>query len=326
MKFEIFGIWERIYKKTILFFVIGITYLTIYWYHKQEIKLDTFIISTIYALILFFIGLYINYMENKVNGKFYVRKEYYLNLLKVRGLLKSIQLTNYSDTEALNLILFFNVVRSRECDRKFIEEKGFKFSHKELEVEDIFIKKRDNLLIEFKTSIMDYASNNSIYQKHLNLNIDSVFIDVETWCEEHYNLQGNEIEEMKNFIYGLYDKYETELSEIKLLIAKIIKLYNSCKEKVDDNINLIERIYGERLENEIYKEEKLERELVLIKNNMEEIKDNILNNMEEIKCDIQLYINQNEESINSNINSLYDELDSIKYNVVTEPNFMNDIN
>lgn len=325
MKFKIFGVWEQIYKKVILLFVILFTFFSIYWYHQQEVKPDTFVISTIYALILFFIGIYVNYMENKISEKFYIIKEYYVNLLKVKGLLKGITSKSYSDTETLSSIISFKIFGGREFDSRYIEEKGFKFNYKELEIEDIFIKKREDLLSKFETSIIEYAKENSLSQKYLSINIDSIFIDVETWCEEHYNLKDNEIEKMKNFIYGIYDEYETELSEIKLLIDEITKLYNSYKEKVNDNINLIKRVYGERLENEIYKEEKLELELALVKNTMKEIKDDILNTIEEIKDDIRVCIDQNEESIKSNINLLYDKLDSIEYSFSTEPNFMNDI-
>lgn len=319
MDFKIFSIWEKIYKKIMLLFVIIITFICIYWYQQQETAPDTFIISTLYALILFFIGMYVSYMENKISERFYIIKEYYLNLLKVKGLLKGITSKGYSDTEMLTSILGFQIMGCRKCGGKYIEEKGFNFNYKELEIEDKFIKKRDDLLSKFKTRIIEYAKENSLSQKYLNINIDSIFINVEYWCEEHYNLQDNEIEKMKDFIYGLYEEYETELSEIKLLIIKITQLYNSYKEKVDYNINLIKRVYGERLENEIYKEEKMEQELMLIKNTMEEIKNDIKNNIEEINEDIITSINQNEQSINENINSLYNKLDSIKCNIETKP-------
>ncbi len=94
MRFYIFTIWEIIYKKVITVLVAGITIWSVYWYLNLKDKSDTFVVSTVYALFLFIIGIYINTMDKKVNDKFYDREEYYLSLIKLNSVFKTFDLEN----------------------------------------------------------------------------------------------------------------------------------------------------------------------------------------------------------------------------------------
>lgn len=94
MRFYIFTIWEIIYKKVITVLVAGTTIWSVYWYLNLKDKSDTFVVSTVYALFLFIIGIYINTMDKKVNDKFYDREEYYLSLIKLNSVFKTFDLEN----------------------------------------------------------------------------------------------------------------------------------------------------------------------------------------------------------------------------------------
>jgi len=169
MRFYIFTIWEIIYKKVITVLVAGITIWSVYWYLNLKDKSDTFVVSTVYALFLFIIGIYINTIDKKINDKFYDRKEYYLSLIKLNSVFKTFDLENYSDDNILQSIINFQGFTSRSSELKkyppYIPIKGFKFKDEELNVENEFIEKRRSLITTLHKNIMDYIDNNSIEKK-----------------------------------------------------------------------------------------------------------------------------------------------------------------
>ena len=122
MKFNIFSTWELIYKKIIYILISFISALCICWYLKlpDTQKTDTaYIVSILYALFLFLIQIYDNYMKNKIDEKFHERKDYYLNLKDLKEIFNLINYEDCSEEDVYKLIIDFKVfTRPTDNNRK----------------------------------------------------------------------------------------------------------------------------------------------------------------------------------------------------------------
>ncbi len=300
MEFNIFRTWELVYRKIIFILIMVISILSIRWYFKSSDtqKSDTaYIVSILYALFLFLIGIYDNYMKNKIDEKFYERKDYYLNLLKLKDLFNTMNFENYSDKNIFDSILLFKWFTGRTGNLKnvqpYILQQGFTFNDTELAIEDTFIESRQKLIRTLNNEIIQYIDENSISKKCPYPNVDKVYFNVKEWCIEYTNLTDKDLASMVNYIYKLFSKLQKELDEFEIIMQRIIKQYKSYKMKVEWNIKTIEDIYGPKLKYEFLQEDRIINEVRPIRQLIEEIQMNMCSNKDlsdsisEVKEDIQ---------------------------------------
>lgn len=313
MKFDVIGMWEMIYKKVIILSVVGLTIWSVNWYLNLTDKSDTFIVSTVYALFLFAIGIYVNYMGNKINESFYDRKDYYLVLSKLNSIFNILNLEDYSDKDVFMAIVHFKTFTSRTDGMKdippFVPEEGFRFKYKELDIEDEFIEKRNKLLGKLKENIMDYIDKNLIIKTVPYPNIDSIYFDVRGWCTKNCKIDKNELENIETYIYGLFSESRNEMDELELLMQKITKLYRSYRDKIIWNMKIIENTYGKRLEYEFYKEDQFLNEIRPIRMLVEQVK-NSMCTYDELSNDISEF--------KEDISSLYERIELLEANLTEE--------
>ncbi|MGK0467249.1 hypothetical protein [Clostridium sp.] len=316
MNFDIIDIWERLYKKVIILSVIVITILSVNWYLNLKDKSDTFIISTLYALFLFGIGIYMNYKGNKINKKFYDRKDYYLILSRLKSVFKTMNLENYSDEDVFRAIISFKTFTSRTNGMKdvqaYVPEQGFKFKHKELNLEDDFIERRNTLLEKLRINIIDYIDKKSINKKYTYPQINNIYFEAREWCSEYCNLNRDELENMETYIYDLFSELQNEMDELECLMGKITKLYSSYREKVEWNMKTIECIYGKRLEYEFYKEDKYINEIRALRDIVENVNNNMCSNNEYEE------LSSNISELRQDIISLYEKIEYVEDNLTIE--------
>ncbi len=299
MKFYIFTIWERFYKKIIVLLILAITYWCFMWYLGLEDKSNVFVISILYALFLFTLGIYINYMENIIDGKFYERKDYYINLSRLKAIFENMNLKNCSDKDMFLNIIHLKTFTSRnegmENIPPHVKEKGFKYNYKELEIEDNFINKRSELIERLNSNILEYIEENQIEKKYNYPHVSDIFFDVKEWCNNSCTLKKDEIENMESHIYNVFSEMQSEIDELKLLKQKVKRKYLFYKKRIEWNFSMIENKYGKRLEYEFYKEDKYFNELIKIKLLIKEANENLCtydnyveleSYMEEFKRDI----------------------------------------
>jgi|LGOV01.1.fsa_nt_gb hypothetical protein len=321
MNFNIIKNWEKLYKIFLFISVLIITILAWYWYLSQNDKTDTFIVSLLYALYLFGVGIYVNYMKNKIDEKYYERKDYYLILGSLEAMFKTMKLVNYTDEEVFVAVIWFQTFTSRTDVTKdkqaFIPEKGYNFNLKELVVEDEFLEKRNIILENINTKIKDYIDQNSIIKKGYYPNICKLQFEVGGWCCEYFELDKEELERMESFIYDLFSQLQNKMDELEYLMKKIVKFYNSYEKKVKSNIKSIEGIYGSRLEYESLKENQFTNETSQLSNAIERIENDICINKEiandnrELKKEchrLNETIMSLEKNLTSQIESVKDEL------------------
>ncbi|MBU3159511.1 hypothetical protein KPL37_07045 [Clostridium frigoris] len=316
MKFNVFNIWEKIYKKVIIVIVIGITFCSVDWYLNLRDKSDTFIISTLYALFLFALGIYMNYMGNEIQEKFYDKKDCYLVLSRLKAIFKNMNLENYSEEDVKMNIISFKVFTSRTDGmgkvKPYVPEKGFKFKNRELDIEDEFTQKYSCLLNKLNSSIMNYISEKSITTKVNYPHINNILFVAKEWCCKYCELNKDEQENMEAYILQLYSELQNEINELELLMKKIIKLYRSYRKKIDLNIKAIERIYGKKLEYEFYKEDKYINQIREVRDIVEHINDKIPSNDEYDE------LSNNISEVRQDILSIYEKIESVEDNLTSE--------
>lgn len=318
MNFRIFKIWEIIYKKVIITLIGVFTIWGIDWYLNLNDKSDTFIISTLYALFLFLIGIYINYMEDKIDDKFYERKDYYLVLLRLKDIFNSMSLDKCLEKDVIRAIISFKVFTNRADGMKdkgiqpYIPEKGFKFKYNELNIEDKFIRKRNNLLDRLNNNVMDYINKNSIATTVPYPHIDNLDFNIKEWCSKYCKLGDDKLKNMETYVYGLFSEFQDDMDELHLLMQKITKLYCFYRKKVALNIKRIENTYGKRLEYEFYKENQYVYEISSIRDIVQQIHDTMCSNdeNEELSNDIT--------ELREDISSLYERIESLEDNLINE--------
>lgn len=328
MEFNIIRTWELLYKKIIFILIILISILSMCWYFTSADtqKSDTaYIVSILYALFLFIIGIYDNYMKNKIDEKFYERKAYYLNLLKLKKLFNTMNFEGCSDEDIFNSIIWFKGFTSRPDDMKniqpYISQQGFKFNDKELTIEDEFIENRQKLIEKLNKEIMKYIKKNSISKKCPYPKVDKVYFSVEEWCVKYTNLTDKDLESMEDYIYKLFSKLQKELDEFEIIMQKVLKQYKSYKIKVEWNIKTIEDIYGPKLKYEFLQEDRFINEIRPIKQLIEDIQrkmcsnDDLLDSISEVKDDI-LSVHEQIKLLENNL----EEIHTIKDEIIDDLN------
>lgn len=94
MKFRILSFQEKNYKSVITLFVILLTVLSLYFFINSGEDVQSllgFVISIIYALALFLIGIYINSVTAKIENRFLTMKTVYHELSLLRACWKHAQ-------------------------------------------------------------------------------------------------------------------------------------------------------------------------------------------------------------------------------------------
>lgn len=321
IKFNIIGTWEIIYKKIIFILILLISVLSIYWYLTSgEIrKSDTgYIISILYALFLFLIGVYSNHMKNKIDEKFYERKKYYLNLLKLKDVFNNMKFENYSEKDILEAIICFKGFTGRTDNFKnvqpYISQQGFKFSNKELNIEDEFLRSRSILIDELNKRIINYIDKNSLSKKYPYTRIEQVYFSVEEWCNKYITSNDKELKDMENYIYKVFLELQKEMDRLQIIMKKVSKKYKTYKLQVEWNIKTIENIYGAKLKYEFSQEDRFINEIRINRELIEEMsrsmctEDNLLDVTSEIN-DSMLSIYNKLETLENNLG----EIDTVEY-------------
>ena len=154
MKFTIFTWWEKWLKRILYVVTFALTGYLFDFYFKitDENGSLAFIISTLYALFLFFVQLPINYIDRYTAAKLYERERYFLTLMRLREVtnstIKKISLDNLK--ESIDIVIWFQYFTGRDdksSERRIrgertpvvIREMGFIYTEAMKELETKYI-------------------------------------------------------------------------------------------------------------------------------------------------------------------------------------------
>lgn len=167
MKFTIFKWWESWIKLFIYALILIATagLITGYYFIKDDGGMIAFVVSILYALVLFIVNIPINKIDRYTSEKIYERERFYLTLERLRDVTNStIQKADENDlTELITHIIAFqvftgrteNMIEQRLQGKKvpvYIKEKGFTYSSKMQELEMVILKLHKNNGNEKKVS------------------------------------------------------------------------------------------------------------------------------------------------------------------------------
>lgn len=249
-------------------------------------------------------------MKNKIDEKFYERKNYYLNLLKLKDVFNNMKFENYSEKDILESIIWFKGFTGRTDNFKsvqpYILQQGFKFSNKELNIEDEFLRSRSILIEELNKRIIDYIDKNTLNKRYPYPTIEAVYFSVEEWCGKYINLTDKELKSMEDYIYKAFVELEKEMDRLEIIMEKLSKKYKKYKLQVEWNIKTIENTYGQKLKYEFLQEDKFINE---IRSNRE-----LIEEMSRNMCTEDNLVDLTSE-INDNIFSIYNKLEILENNL-----------
>lgn len=258
MKFNIFGVFERIYKWIAYGSVLLISFVSVLYYLHLEEKSDTFIIGTLYALFLFIIGIYLTNMSNKIQNLYHRKKEQYLILKKLKDLFSLDNSSSSSSDEAIKFIISHRVFTGRTdgqtIEKAYIAQDGFSYKKDYLELEEKIYKQYGEILQVLNTRIKEYIDYNNLNKKvtyiHLHT-IDSFVENIETWQQEYLDLSSIQQSEFFEFSDKLLKELKKAIRELKKRINKIVKMHHKYYLIINREIERMEIIFGDTLINDI---------------------------------------------------------------------------
>ena len=166
MKFHIFGIWERIAKPVIYFFVFVLTATLIYLFFAIEHNNDNpiyttfvFIAPVVYALLLFLANILLEKEKHRVEEKLYEREGFFLTLSRLREVtnatINKLVENDLSDIESK--VLMFQIMTGRDVETIKAISQGNKNPHIYVR-ENGFVYTPKMMLLE--TAALNYIKEN----------------------------------------------------------------------------------------------------------------------------------------------------------------------
>lgn len=239
MKFNIFSVFEKWYKIVTIVLTIVVTVGTFFYYVELEDKSDSFVISIIYALFLFVVGLFVSHQSNAISNRIFERKDAYIMLLRLRDVFGAMKISSIdSDEDVRNAIITIQLFSGR-C--KVAESNDTDADKPKLGSGD-------------KLKGIDYIRQ-----------IGFVF------TSKFQKLENNYIDAYDKMLRGT----SSQSQQVAAYKAKIVKEYRKCNKKILWNIDRMYSTYGDRLEFIIDTKEELIEELYNLRNELEGVSNSI---------------------------------------------------
>lgn len=316
MRFEVFSLYEKYYKKVTYFIVLVVTAGVNYYYIGLAEQADTFIPGILYATFLFVVGLYLSNQGQRIDGRIYERKEYYIALTKLRNLLKDISESINTDNDMRLKIITLQTFTSRAEGMKqsgiepYINECGFRFEESLQSLEEKYLNMSGNLQSNITQAINDYIKNfNIIKDPHFFHEMSLFHTNYDEWCDIEVT-DPVQAEELKEFIYKTIDGNMTEINELDTVRNGLIRRYSKYLSTINKNIKRLENTYGNRLQYFINSDFMQECSIKDILNKLEKIQSNQIDYTE---------LNTLKDQVSTNsrdLQSLYERLGEIELNII----------
>lgn len=275
MKFNIFSFQEKHYKKIGLVCTLLFTYIGIYTYlHSLKIQatnnnLISFVVSIVYALVLFILGLYLSVQSTRVENRFLVVKDYYISLCRLQELFSGKILAKDSYYDIHSFVSFHQLftARTENNDKPIIKGDFFRYKTNYLKGEEKFLSTYSELLNQINKSVGDYIEQNSISKRvpypHVH-KIEDFIYNHKYWIERHLNLTGHQIQSFNDFQEQFLKDKKYLIKKIKKETTFLILKNQKIGKKIKSYRNRIEAVYGYKLHREIERDD-------LIKNSLYDI-------------------------------------------------------
>jgi len=199
MRFRIFGWHELAYKWIAFFVTVALTFGSLK-YHELH-PTDDFIVSIIYALFLFVVGIYIANISSTAQNLFYRRKEQYLNMKNLKLALSLEKLDSLTDDSVKSFIITHQVFTARSwtptdrTPRPIVRTEGFTYMKSYIELENGILKELQKLGQDMELEIRQHIESNGLKTKVRYIHVsemDRITRDVEAWIVTHLELDNRQ--------------------------------------------------------------------------------------------------------------------------------------
>ena len=310
MKFNVFSFIELRFTAIVTFIVALITIASCRYFFVVENKDTTFIVGIVYALLLFIIGLYITHMNNRVNNMFYCRKQYYQTLLKLDSLFSRVNYSAHNYDEKYSFILFHQLFTGRVEkyeENIYIKSDCFVYMKKYLDVEEKYSDEYSRLKQLFNNNVIEYINRNRLVKKVPNPSISNLYkfvIHTTEWIDEYLDINEEQKKPLINYITDMIVA-EKHLKNIKKYRNSLNQKDNKILSEIRKIKNRLEQIYGDRLSEEIEKDNTFRNGLISLDSLITDIINNMItiDSINEIQTDIR--------DLQHNISQIEDKIDNI---------------
>lgn len=308
MKFKVFGFHKRMYKWIAFVSVVLITIVCVTYYlllksynatDKEKIKTEpsegsflehfliefqdsSFILSVVYALFLFIVGLYLTSMSTKVQNLYYRRKEQYKNLKKLNEILSVEKSTDISDKNIRSIIIMHQGFTGRISDQKgrsYIQQEGFNYTKKFLKLEKDILLQHGSLVEIINLKLNKYIDCYGLNKKHRNIfitDLDIFLNETDSWINDRLELTENQLILFNQYIKKVILLCSRQIRNNNKRKIKFNKIMLRSNRKNKSIISRIEDVYGARLQNDIMFEDNLIINLSELENLIKAIDNKIL--------------------------------------------------
>lgn len=295
------------------------TAFSVFFYFKHSNNSDvTFILSIVYALFLFVIGLYINERTAKIQNDFFIRKEQYLNLNQLSGMLS---LNDNTRQDLFEYLITAKALTGRSSKNFkgpiIMKMNGINFSKRYLTKEESYLSINKSIAELIRCEVDSYIKNKELKPRVLHTHIHNIdeFIDTSRkWSDNYLKLNDEEslefishIESIKKQNSKLFRKYYKNANIL-------INIVQRSKKKCDFTLTKFKEIYGNQLNYSLDADELLHR-------NFQEIKEKITG-LENIILSEETYIIYSREMkrLFEQISYKLDEIDNLIQDNIMEDN------
>lgn len=332
MNFKVFGFHERLHKLFATISVVSITfgcvayYLLLKRYNAGKVSPEnffenfliefqdsSFILSVVYALFLFIVGLYLTSMSTKLQNLYYRRKEQYKNLIRLNEVLSAEKVTDISDDKIMSSIIIHQSFTGRNIEKKrkpYILQDGFSYSSKFLELEESILLQRRTIVEIYNLKVNKYIDCYGLSKKHLNIfisDLDKFLVEVDNWIDNNLEVAETQRTSFKNYLGKVIQASSRDRRKHKKSKVKYKKIILKSKRKVNGLISKIESVYGARLQNDLMFEDNLTFNLFELENIIKALDNKILT-----YDDLQELFSEQNSELHEVINSINDRIYELK--------------
>ncbi|RXI40165.1 hypothetical protein DP129_05515 [Clostridium tetani] len=331
MKFAIFSFQEKHYKKITFACTVLITFFSILLYlyslktQDPNTNLISFVVSIVYALALFVLGLYLSAQGTRVENRFLAIKEHYSSLCRLQELFSCERLAKQTYNDIKSFIIFHQIftARTENIDKPFINGGFFTYKSRYLKHEEAFLSTHSELLAKINRSVNDFIEQNSVSKKVPYPHIDKIedfILNYNGWIEQHLHLAEPQMQLFSDFQSRFLKEQKVLIRKLKKETAYLISKNQGIGKTISDYRSKIEAIYGQKLHREIEREALINNSLSDINSLLQKIitqtsdidlnGENILNsvsNINEAMSELSALISNQDSSVENIIDILSEE-------------------
>lgn len=293
---------ERNYKAvSALMVVLATVSCCIVFLLFDKNSVASFLISMLYALVLYIVGVFTSTMSERVVSSLHKKAQVYINLKRINELFDSFEYhVTLTETDTIkdgietlySNIIFFNsftghINDTSIDDNPYIKNLGVIFDQDFLRTQKRFFEMSKSIVADVNDKLQDYIKANDVKTKVPYPHFDLKHIsNPNLWCTEYVDGDCRDILEL---IYDIYEQYEQKFEVLRNLMIFINNSFGEYKIECKKGISQLERMYGQKL-TDFLEEEKLHFEDVeYIKRIIENAENNLTFKIDEIYNKINLF-------------------------------------